>query len=189
MTPALRCATSTSSTTSACTSSSSAATSPASGTCIPRRAPTAPASHGDPVTVEPYLGARGHLVALREGDGAYLHVHPLDEDASGRGPVRFATSFPTAGRYRLFLQRSTGASAPPRSRRPSAPESTVCLTNEPPARRQRAARRCPARARSISSPGAASRPLRSGTDRARRGCSGVLYSQSALARLNSLPRD
>ena len=25
---------------------------------------------------QPYLGAKGHLVALREGDLAYLHVHP-----------------------------------------------------------------------------------------------------------------
>jgi hypothetical protein len=30
-----------------------------------------------PVTdLEPYLAAYGHLVALREGDLAYLHVHP-----------------------------------------------------------------------------------------------------------------
>src|SRR5690606_34490434 len=32
---------------------------------------------GEPVTdLEPYLGAYGHLVALRTGDLAYLHVHP-----------------------------------------------------------------------------------------------------------------
>lgn len=30
-----------------------------------------------PVTdLQPYLGAYGHLVALRQGDLAYLHVHP-----------------------------------------------------------------------------------------------------------------
>ena len=60
-----------------------------------------------PVKVEPYLGARGHLVALREGDLAYLHVHPLEgEQATGAedGRIAFATEFPTAGRYRLFLQ-------------------------------------------------------------------------------------
>ena len=58
---------------------------------------------GRPVeALEPYLGARGHLVALREGDLAYLHVHP--EEGTGRGPIRFAVDFPTAGRYRLFLQ-------------------------------------------------------------------------------------
>jgi hypothetical protein len=53
---------------------------------------------GRPATVEPYLGARGHLVALREGDLAFLHVHP---DAHS---LRFMAEFPTAGRYRLFLQ-------------------------------------------------------------------------------------
>jgi hypothetical protein len=53
---------------------------------------------GEPVAVEPYLGASGHLVALREGDLAFLHVHP-----SGDG-VSFETAFPTAGAYRLFLQ-------------------------------------------------------------------------------------
>ena len=34
---------------------------------------------GAPVQTEPYLGAGGHLVALREGDLAFLHVHPTDE--------------------------------------------------------------------------------------------------------------
>jgi hypothetical protein len=53
---------------------------------------------GVAVRPEPYLGAAGHLVALREGDMAFLHVHP-----TGEGPS-FETEFPTAGRYRLFLQ-------------------------------------------------------------------------------------
>ena len=54
---------------------------------------------GRPVTdIEPYLGARGHLVALRDGDLAYLHVHP-DEDE-----LAFGVEYPSAGRYRLFLQ-------------------------------------------------------------------------------------
>jgi hypothetical protein len=53
---------------------------------------------GEPVRTEPYLGAGGHLVALREGDMAFLHVHP-----TGDGPS-FAVDFPTPGRYRLFLQ-------------------------------------------------------------------------------------
>jgi len=57
----------------------------------------------EPVTdLEPYLGAAGHLVALRAGDLGYLHVHP--DDDGGSGPVvRFHTSFPSAGTYRLFL--------------------------------------------------------------------------------------
>ncbi len=48
-----------------------------------------------------YLGAKGHLVALREGDLAFLHVHP---DANR---LRFEATFPTPGRYRLFLQFKT----------------------------------------------------------------------------------
>jgi hypothetical protein len=63
---------------------------------------------GEPVTtLQPYLGAYGHLVALREGDLAYLHVHPEGaEPVPGRtgGPaVSFAATAPTAGRYLLYL--------------------------------------------------------------------------------------
>ena len=56
---------------------------------------------GRPATVLPYLGALGHLVALREGDLAFLHVHP-DENQ-----LRFMAELPSAGRYRLFLQFRT----------------------------------------------------------------------------------
>jgi hypothetical protein len=49
---------------------------------------------------EDYLGAGGHLVALREGDLAFLHVHPTEHDDA----VGFEATFPTAGAYRLFLQ-------------------------------------------------------------------------------------
>lgn len=55
---------------------------------------------GETVEPEPYLGARGHLVAFRADDLAYLHVHPHDGDA---GPVEFTASFATPGTYRLFL--------------------------------------------------------------------------------------
>jgi hypothetical protein len=59
---------------------------------------------GRPVTdLQPYLAARGHLVALRAGDLAYLHVHPEDEATPG-DRITFMTELPTAGRYRLFLQ-------------------------------------------------------------------------------------
>lgn len=59
--------------------------------------------------LEPYLGAKGHLVALREGDLAYLHVHPADSPGTRGGhEVAFMATFPTAGRYRLFLQFQTG---------------------------------------------------------------------------------
>ena len=59
---------------------------------------------GEPVEdLEPYLGALGHLVALREGDLAFLHVHPEAEEGSGPR-IAFRATFPSEGRYRLFLQ-------------------------------------------------------------------------------------
>ena len=54
--------------------------------------------------LEPYLGARGHLVALREGDLAFLHVHPDGRRRAGAGQIAFGVEYPSAGRYRLFLQ-------------------------------------------------------------------------------------
>jgi Domain of unknown function (DUF4396) len=71
---------------------------------------------GQPVQVQEYLGADGHLVALRESDLAFLHVHPVEGEHAGSGneaapegsmeaePIRFETDFPSAGSYRLFLQ-------------------------------------------------------------------------------------
>jgi hypothetical protein len=60
---------------------------------------------GEAVDVEPYLGAKGHLVALRQHDLAYLHVHPADGAAARAGNrIAFDAEFPTTGRYRLFLQ-------------------------------------------------------------------------------------
>jgi hypothetical protein len=63
---------------------------------------------GKPVTnLQPYLGAYGHLVALRASDLAYLHVHPMGEPGDGTTPsgpdIGFHTTFPSAGDYRLFL--------------------------------------------------------------------------------------
>jgi hypothetical protein len=63
---------------------------------------------GRPVTdLQPYLAAYGHLVALRQGDLAYLHVHPDGEPGDGRtqaGPaIVFHTVAPSAGTYRLYL--------------------------------------------------------------------------------------
>lgn len=57
---------------------------------------------GRPVTdLEPYLGAYGHLVALRSGDAGYLHVHPT---STTPGPeIRFEAEVPSAGSYRLYL--------------------------------------------------------------------------------------
>lgn len=63
---------------------------------------------GAPVTdLQPYLAAYGHLVALRDGDLAYLHVHPDGMPGDGRtqaGPqIVFDAEVPSAGTYRLFL--------------------------------------------------------------------------------------
>jgi hypothetical protein len=63
---------------------------------------------GRPVTdLQPYLAAYGHLVALRAGDLAYLHVHPNGAPGDGRtrpGPaIAFDADVPSAGTYRLYL--------------------------------------------------------------------------------------
>ncbi|WP_037306151.1 hypothetical protein [Amycolatopsis orientalis] len=61
----------------------------------------------DVTDLQPYLGAYGHLVALRGGDLAYLHVHPDGEPGDGRtapGPgITFFAEVPSDGLYRLFL--------------------------------------------------------------------------------------
>lgn len=48
--------------------------------------------------LQPYLGAKGHLVSLRVSDLAYLHTHP-EGDA-----LAFAVSVPSSGRYRRYVQ-------------------------------------------------------------------------------------
>ena len=50
---------------------------------------------GQVVETEPYLGAAGHLVAIRDGDLAYLHVHPTGD--------RYLVGVPSAGTYALFF--------------------------------------------------------------------------------------
>jgi hypothetical protein len=63
---------------------------------------------GQPVaSLQPYLGAFGHLVALRDGDLAYLHVHPEGEaptPGAVSGPrVSFVAHAPTPGLYLLYF--------------------------------------------------------------------------------------
>ncbi|MFJ8449938.1 hypothetical protein [[Kitasatospora] papulosa] len=63
---------------------------------------------GRPVTgLQPYLGAYGHLVALRAGDLAYLHVHPDGSTKPGPG-VSFTATAPSSAGYRLFLDFKHG---------------------------------------------------------------------------------
>jgi hypothetical protein len=62
---------------------------------------TAYDASGAPVTPEPYLGARGHLVAFRAGDLAYAHVHPSGERGA---TTSYEAELPGPGTYRLFLE-------------------------------------------------------------------------------------
>lgn len=54
--------------------------------------------NGRPVETQPYLGAGGHLVVLREGDLAYIHAHAEEDE------LAFDVPFPSEGQYRLYLQ-------------------------------------------------------------------------------------
>ncbi|MEU4714902.1 hypothetical protein AB0F73_14740 [Micromonospora purpureochromogenes] len=99
---------------------------------------------GKPVTdLEPYLGAYGHLVALRQGDLAYLHVHPEGVPGDGRTPagpaVGFAAEVPSAGSYRLYLDFRHGGAVHTAEftvlagDAPAAPASTPGTRTTPPA--------------------------------------------------------
>lgn len=71
---------------------------------------------GVPVEFEQYLGASGHLIALRTSDGAYAHFHPGDHDHAGTeeaeeghdmempGMLHFSTEVPGAGKYVLYFE-------------------------------------------------------------------------------------
>jgi hypothetical protein len=50
--------------------------------------------------LEPYLGQPAHLIAIRQGDLAYAHLHPQLMN----GMMMFGTTLPQSGTYRLFLQ-------------------------------------------------------------------------------------
>ncbi|MEV0808233.1 hypothetical protein [Micromonospora sp. NPDC050200] len=80
--------------------------------------------------LEPYLGAYGHLVALRQGDLAYLHVHPEGGPGDGRTPagpaVTFSAEVPSAGSYRLYLDFRHGGAV-------HTAEFTVLAGDVPPA--------------------------------------------------------
>ena len=52
------------------------------------------------IDLQPYLGASGHLVAMRAADLAYAHVHPVGYHA---GTVTFDATLAAQGRYRLFF--------------------------------------------------------------------------------------
>jgi hypothetical protein len=53
--------------------------------------------------LEQYLGAVGHVVVLSDDAEEYLHVHPVDEKATGP-KAEFMTSFPKSGTYKIWGQ-------------------------------------------------------------------------------------
>jgi Cu+-exporting ATPase len=58
----------------------------------------------EPITnLQPYLGAVGHAVILTEDTENYLHVHPVEELASGPN-AEFITTFPKSGIYKIWGQ-------------------------------------------------------------------------------------
>jgi uncharacterized membrane protein len=65
---------------------------------------------GRPVNdLEPYIGAMAHGVLISQDSGTFLHCHPeqlMTPGPSARGgpDIPFATFFPRAGRYKLWVQ-------------------------------------------------------------------------------------
>ena len=51
--------------------------------------------------LEPYLGAYGHLVMVRQGDLGYVHIHPEAQLVEGK--VKFWLTAPSPGAYRMFF--------------------------------------------------------------------------------------
>jgi major membrane immunogen (membrane-anchored lipoprotein) len=57
-----------------------------------------------PITnLQQYLGAVGHVVILTEDANEYLHVHPMEEKATGPD-AKFMTTFPKSGIYKIWGQ-------------------------------------------------------------------------------------
>lgn len=62
------------------------------------------ATSKQPITnLQPYLGAVGHVVIITEDNKQYLHVHPIDEKATGPD-AKFMTMFPKSGIYKIWGQ-------------------------------------------------------------------------------------
>ena len=72
---------------------------------------------GEPVTdLQPYLGAYGHLVSLRDGDLGYLHVHPEGDTEPGRRSPSAPSSPLTVATGCSSTSATAARSTPRRSR-------------------------------------------------------------------------
>ena len=68
---------------------------------------------GEPVTLEPVMGAYAHLVAFDEARSGFAHIHPQPADSSRRADayrpqLTFKLQLPRAGRYVVWSQIKTG---------------------------------------------------------------------------------
>jgi hypothetical protein len=54
--------------------------------------------------IEPYLGARGHLILIHEDAETFVHCHPDEAAASPAHQVPFLARFPKPGRYQGWAQ-------------------------------------------------------------------------------------
>jgi hypothetical protein len=58
----------------------------------------------DPATgLQPYLGARAHLIAIHQDAVTFVHAHP-DESQPSDGNFVFLGRFPQPGQYRIWIQ-------------------------------------------------------------------------------------
>ncbi|MBD2387194.1 hypothetical protein [Cylindrospermum sp. FACHB-282] len=65
------------------------------------------ASNNQPIKdLQPYLGEKGHLVIIKSSspltESDYIHAHALKNTPEGQ--VKFMTSFPQAGTYKVWMQ-------------------------------------------------------------------------------------
>jgi hypothetical protein len=59
---------------------------------------------GQPIdNLQPYLGARGHLVVISADGKHYVHAHPTDASTAANEVV-FMSHFPAAGMYKGWAQ-------------------------------------------------------------------------------------
>ncbi len=66
--------------------------------------------NGKPVTdLEPYLGALGHSVILKEATLDFIHAHPAQSvEVTQTGAIDFMVKFPKPGTYKVFSQFQRG---------------------------------------------------------------------------------